>query len=42
MAGFDEMEDPMVALRNEAGRSAAEMFVSAAKKNCIRAASAAR
>lgn len=42
MAGINEMEEPMVALRNEAGRSAAEMFVSVAKKNSIRAAPAAR
>ena len=42
VAGIDEMEGPMVALRNEAGGLAAEMFVAAAKKNSIRAARAAR
>lgn len=34
-AGIDRMEAPMMALRNEAGKAAAEMFVSSAKKNSI-------
>ena len=37
-AGIDRMEAPMMALRNEAGKAAAEMFVSSAKKNSIRGA----
>lgn len=37
LGGIDEMEGPMMALRNEAGKAAAELFVSRAKKNSIRA-----
>ena len=32
MHGFDQMEGPMVRLRNEAGKTAAALFVDAVKK----------
>jgi hypothetical protein len=35
VAGVGKMEDPMIALRNEAGRVAGEMFIASAQKNSV-------
>lgn len=35
MHGFNQMEEPMILLRNETGKVAAELFIDAVKKNSI-------